>query len=440
MVGAGPAGLAAAWELVRTGRRVTLFEERGAPGGRMRTDTVDGASIDVAVQLLSSTYTELLDLARHTGAIKHVVRAPGRDALWRRGRASGITYGSVGSMITSSALPAGLKLKLATKYLPFLGREARGLDASDPAGSGGVSLDGVSIEAWGREHMGEEFIELLAYPLLAAYYGGTPEETSAAMYHALARVGLDVEVLAVRSGVGNLSSAIAEAMRVKGLVFRNGTRVEQVRAAQRVEVVTETGGEIFDAVVLAVPAPSALRMIDGPDQVSSWLREVRILPTATLALVVDGRVEADYFGLSFPRTTPPGDTLVAMCIESRKAAGLIQHGKEAIVAFPAPALARQIVDLEPPAVVERLLPSIDQVFPGIRSRILRARVNRFPEGYTLFWPGYIEHLLRYDPDWLPRSLVLAGDYLVSPTVEGAVISGKRAASLLRRRAMPAGRE
>ena len=225
VVGAGPAGLAAAWELQGAGVRVTLYEERGGPGGRMRSDAMDGASVDVAVQLLSSTYTHLLAMARKAGVSERVVRAPGRDALWRKGRPHPITYGSIASMITSSALPTGLKLRLAAKYLPFLGTEARGLDANDPGGTGGAAHDTRSIGAWGAEHLGEDFVELLAYPLLAAYYGGVPEETSAAMYHALARVGLDVQVLAVRGGMGSLALALTESMRAKGVEFRSGAAV-----------------------------------------------------------------------------------------------------------------------------------------------------------------------------------------------------------------------
>mgnify|MGYP006209594707 CR=1 FL=1 len=54
------------------------------------------------------------------------------------------------------------------------------------------------------------------------------------------------------------------------------------------------------------------------------------------------------------------------------------------------------------------------------------------EGYTLFRPGYLRHLLEYDANWLGANVALAGDYLVAPTVEGAVISGRRAANHLLR--------
>jgi predicted NAD/FAD-dependent oxidoreductase len=36
----------------------------------------------------------------------------------------------------------------------------------------------------------------------------------------------------------------------------------------------------------------------------------------------------------------------------------------------------------------------------------------------------------FDEAWLPPGLALAGDYLVAPTAEGAVISGQRAATRL----------
>ena len=51
-------------------------------------------------------------------------------------------------------------------------------------------------------------------------------------------------------------------------------------------------------------------------------------------------------------------------------------------------------------------------------------------GWTVFRPGYLQHLGRLrEPgvlDEQPR-IALAGDYLIAPNVEGAVVSGLRAA-------------
>lgn len=439
VIGAGPAGLSAASALVRAGVGVTLLEERSGAGGRMRSDELDGAMVDVAVQLFSSTYARLHELAARAGVGDRLVKSPGRDALWRGGRAHVITYGSVASMVTSSALPNLLKLRLAAKYLPFLAGEARNLDANDPAGSGGVAFDARSIAAWGREHIGEDFVELLVYPLLAAYYGGVPEQTSAAVYHALARVGMEVKVLAVRGGMSTLADGIAEALRRDGVEVRMGVGVERIESAPgRVDVHWPGGSDAFDGVVVAVPPGVARSLVSSTsDALDRWLAGVEMLPTATLALRVEKRLETGWFGLSFPRTSTTGEDVVALCVQSAKAPEMIRTDGDALVVFPAPRIAARMAAADSAEVVETLVPAVERVLPGIRSRIRRARVHRFAEGYTLFRPGHLRHLREYDPGWV-EGVAMAGDYLVAPTVEGAVISGRRAASHLLRSRTAAG--
>lgn len=65
VIGAGLAGLAAAVEVSGTGHDVVVVESSGGPGGRVRTDEVDGFLLDRGFQILLSAYPEaaaLLDL------------------------------------------------------------------------------------------------------------------------------------------------------------------------------------------------------------------------------------------------------------------------------------------------------------------------------------------------------------------------------------------
>lgn len=433
VVGSGPAGLAAAWALARAGAVVTLYERRPVPGGRLRTDELDGVRADVAVQLLGSHYAETFRLAREAGAGELLVRAPGRDALWRGGRPHVLTYGSVSSMAASTALPAGLKLRLATAYLPYLRRRAAALDVNEPVRSLDMGLDRESIGAWGRRELGGGFVELLAYPQLAAYYAATPEDTAAGFYHALARAGLDVAVYAVRGGMGELAGAVLRALAARGVRFAGGVEVREVRARPAgVEVVWEGGGASHDAAVLAMPGPVAAEVARLEGAAREWFRGVRAVEAGSVALLVDGPVEANFFGLSFPRIEPPGDVVAALCIQDRK--GAWPHGAErtAIVVYPAPAAVGRILGEAPDDALAALLPAVERALPGIRGRVLRARIYRLPGGASLFYPGYLGHLARFRPAWLPDRLALAGDYLVAPTVEGAVRSGLGAARRLLR--------
>jgi protoporphyrinogen oxidase len=61
--------------------------------------------------------------------------------------------------------------------------------------------------------------------------------------------------------------------------------------------------------------------------------------------------------------------------------------------------------------------------------IRHAKLYRHQEGYPLFYPGYLQHLRAF-PAAAQQRVCLAGDYMVSPTVEGAIRSGARAAQRL----------
>lgn len=62
MIGAGLAGLAAAVEVSGNGHDVVVLEASDGPGGRVRTDEVDGFRLDRGFQILLTAYPEAQDL------------------------------------------------------------------------------------------------------------------------------------------------------------------------------------------------------------------------------------------------------------------------------------------------------------------------------------------------------------------------------------------
>jgi oxygen-dependent protoporphyrinogen oxidase len=430
VVGAGPAGLAAAHELVRRGAAVTVLEAGPRVGGRLRTDELEGARVDAGVQLLGSMYMRTLRLIRDAGADGLLVRSPGRDALWSRGRAHEVVYGSAASMLTSGALPFTTKMRLGATYVPFLHRHDAALNMAALERAAAAGLDGESIARWGEREMGRDFVDLLAGPLLGAFYGMRPEETSAGLYHALAREGTRVQVYAVRGGVGALAEAVANAVRRGGGDVRTGVAVRSIEPGpDGVGIATADGLERYDGVVLAVPAPTAREMLAAAlPAAAERLAPVDVRPTATLALLLDRPLGVRYFGLSFPRGE--SRAVAAVCVQENKAPGLVPAGRGLLVVIPTPEAGERFAAAEPQAVLDAVLPDLAKPFPRIERLLLHARVFRWRHGWTLFPPGSLARLpiLRGDLEGSHGRITLAGDYLRGPTVEGAVASGFDAAA------------
>lgn len=432
IIGAGPSGLAAAYRLQRAGWPVVVCEARDQVGGRTRTEEVDGYRIDTGAQLYGSMYSETFALLAELGERERLVRSAGLDALWRDGRAREVIYGSIPSMLTSSALGMRLKMRLGTTYLPFLTRNAQALDIHRPELAAEKGLDVESIETWGEREMGAEFVDSLVYPQLATYYGAIPEETSAGFYHQLAHYGTDVRLFAMRGGAGEMCEILAARVRAEGGEVRLGTPVARVeRRGAGVGVAGGGWEEEYAGAVLALPAPSARRLIAAPgDPLDDWLAPVRFRPLLTVALLLDRPVGVPFFGLSFARGE--GKVVEALCVQENKGPGLVPDGRGLLIACVRPESAAELMESEGPAVLKAIRPDLDRAFPGIAASITRVRVYRWAEGSAVFQPGYLGHLGEFRGGTAEGdgAIALAGDYLVSPTIEGAVASGLAAADRL----------
>lgn len=412
IIGAGAAGLAAAWAAVKRGVQVTVYEKSQNVGGRARSDELDGCIVDTGAQLFGSGFSELFRLANEVGAGDLLVKAPGRDALYRNGRIHPISYGSVSSMVTSGALPLSLKLKLGAKYVPFLLRYTGLLDASDPVAAGADWLDTESVAQWGRREINNDFVDLLAYPLLGAYYGSTPENTSIAMYHSLAKAGLDVGVYAIKGGTGALFEACAQALTARGVAIE---REQEIRSSDDIDA---------DAIVIATPAHIAASLFRSREPLEQWLTQVRYAPSCVLAVVTDRPIERRFFGLSLLRRDS-GRGLIAVCNPAEKLPSLVPVDRGLLICLSAPHAAANLLT-NPDAAVKQMLDALEEVLPGTRSHIMRVKLYRHADAYPIFYPGYLKHLRKFPNEALPKNIKLAGDYLVAPTVEGALRSGARA--------------
>ncbi|QEV44947.1 protoporphyrinogen oxidase [Streptomyces vinaceus] len=302
VIGGGIAGLAAAHRLLADGLRVTLLEAGPRLGGKLLAGELAGAPVDLGAESVLARRPEALELARAVG-LGEALQPPATATahLWTRGALRPMPRGHV------MGVPGDLAPLAASGVLSAEGL-AR-IEAERELAPTEIGED-VAVGEYVAARLGHEVVDRLVEPLLGGVYAGdayrismraaVPQLFEAARTHA--SLGEGVRALQHRAaaqqaqqagrpvfsgidgGIGRLPQAVAEACRAAGARVSTGTAVrELLRTAGGWKVVTEAGAIEADAVVLAVPAGPAARLLDGLAPAAA--AELRSVEYASMALV-----------------------------------------------------------------------------------------------------------------------------------------------------------
>lgn len=302
VIGGGIAGLAAAHRLLADGLRVTLLEAGPRLGGKLLAGELAGAPVDLGAESVLARRPEALELARAVG-LGEALQPPATATahLWTRGALRPMPRGHV------MGVPGDLAPLAASGVLSAEGL-AR-IEAERELAPTEIGED-VAVGEYVAARLGHEVVDRLVEPLLGGVYAGdayrismraaVPQLFEAARTHA--SLGEGVRALQHRAaaqqaqqagrpvfsgidgGIGRLPQAVAEACRAAGARVSTGTPVrELLRTAGGWKVVTEAGAIEADAVVLAVPAGPAARLLDGLAPAAA--AELRSVEYASMALV-----------------------------------------------------------------------------------------------------------------------------------------------------------
>lgn len=256
VVGAGIAGLTAARDLVAAGHDVLVLESAPRVGGKLYRTAVAGVTVDVGAEAMLNRRPEGVALATSVGLpVEHPTSASSR--IWTHG---------------------------ALRPLP---RSLMGVPLDDPAASGILSdaglarfrdatpapiQDDVSVGDLVDAVYGPEVTDRLVEPLLGGVYAGharllslratVPQLATLAAGGSVPAPTSDAPVFAgVPGGMGRLPETLAEALAV-----RTGATVRELRRtgsgwALTVGPTNAAEEVTADAVVLAVPAAPAARLL-----------------------------------------------------------------------------------------------------------------------------------------------------------------------------------
>jgi monoamine oxidase len=425
VIGAGLAGLAAARDLVRGGAEVVVLEARDRVGGRVeQVAGDDGQPVQLGGELVGHAHSAYLGLVEELGLTLTTTYTAVEGAM---------TYDYVDGVIRSLDGPFASPEQRAdhARVERLLGELVATVDPADPWSHPDASrLDDASFAAWLRS------VDALSTTVRAVEAGalamasGSSERTSfLAVLRQLAAVGDDGfysydlwESLQVAEGSAEVALRMGSEL---GERVRLGSEVEAIEVSARGSRVRLTTGEDVqaEAVVCALPV-SVLHgvRIEGvdPERMSS-LRAQRQARAAKVVATYDRSVWADVgaSGLSegehlLGSTWPQREGVLSGLVPPERLSWLLATAEE-----------------DRPRV---LLAELERMYgegAGKPTRTLLRLWGTDPYtlGYTThWWPGDVMRVGPLHGTHEPPFYVCGSDQWVAGYMEGAVRTGRGAAS------------
>jgi phytoene dehydrogenase-like protein len=399
IVGGGLAGLACAVRLSEAGREVLVLEASDRVGGRVRTDHVDGFTLDRGFQVYLDSYPagrELLDLEAldlrcfapgaviMTGAGPERLSDPWRDPM----RAAETLRSRVGSF--------GDKMRTAALRAKVSGKDPGDLLAAP---------DTSTAEALRERGFSDDFVTAFFKPFYGGVFLDPALETSSRLFYFTFGMFAQGRACVPAAGMEAIPRQLAS--RLPAGSIRTDAPVGRVEGSR----VTLEDGEVIEAgaVVLAA-GPSASAALTGgtPPAVrgaTCFYFAADEAPVEDPVLVLNGTGSGPVNNLAVmsrvnPEYAPAGRELVAVVAVDGGLGGPELEGT----------VRRQCADWYPAAAEWTLIAAypIAEALPAQPTGVLDppSRTGVGPDG-----------------------VILAGDYLETASIEGALASGLAAAGL-----------
>jgi oxygen-dependent protoporphyrinogen oxidase len=324
VIGGGIAGLAAAFFLREVPCRVTVLEGSPRLGGKLSVSEIAGVMVDEGAEALLARRPEGTGLVAAVG-LEGQQTWPGTTAarIWSRGRMCPLPRHQV------LGVPADLAELAETGLMSSDGMARARQDLGLPA----TSRDGdVPVAAFVAARFGHEVVDRLVDPLLAGVYAGRSEELSfEATLPAIAAESRKHASLAeaagallpdpagpgspgpvpvfttLAGGLGTLPAAVATASGAHVWTSAMVRGLNRTATGWRLTVGSRHDEEYLtaDAVILAVPATPAARLLGGVPGASAAVTALQEIRYASMAIVT-----LAYRATAFPRSLEGSGYLV----------------------------------------------------------------------------------------------------------------------------------
>lgn len=294
IIGAGAAGLAAAYDLRQAGHAVTIYEAESAVGGLAAgfKDPSWQWTLEKFYHHWFESDSHLLQFAQELGLRDKIIFPRPKTSYWMKGK----IYRSEISL-TALLLPLSpigkFRLGLAGAYLK-LTKNWR-------------ALEKTTAHQWLLKYMGREVYQTLWRPLLIGKFGEFYQEVNMAWFWARIH-SRTLRLGTFEGGFQVFLESVAAHLQSKGVTIHLNTRIEQITPTPdgKLTIATPHGPQTVDAV-LSTCSPRVLRRL-APQIEGDYARQLDSLRSLGAVVVVAALkhqlLTDNTYWLSLPATSP----------------------------------------------------------------------------------------------------------------------------------------
>jgi oxygen-dependent protoporphyrinogen oxidase len=416
IIGAGIAGLTAAYQLQKGGHDVLVLEAREAPGGRMRTVDWEGFKVDVGAKFVTSSDTTLLKMVDEVGLTDQLVRDEEglTITIYRDGELHSANFLNLLSYFSWSGVSFKARmamLKLIPKFFPLVGfKDVYHLERNP------LPDTDVTYEEFFKNEISVEMFEYWAIPMFETMcsYGG--EDVSRTAFLALMASYLNADSVTFKQGIGALPDALAERVQVQ-----TGSLVKEVEiisdgSGAKVHFTKNGAEKSLDAplVVVALPGNHVLRLFQDPRPAwQEFFPQVNYSRGALHYHILETDFQPQVPGTMIPRAV--GLPLNGISFEA------FQDGRWLLMTDPSHAHfipGKSVADYEREAMLTAV-----EIYPEIEGTFQDHQLFAWDEKVPTFRPGYLSALAKFWEDPQEGPVFFCGDYFAGPSTGGALFTG-----------------
>ena len=425
VVGAGMAGLSAAYRLQQFGFSTTVYEKNHSVGGRTASLKKDGYVMDLGAITLSPAYRETMQLIDEVGAGDSCTSTQPVLAFARDGALHDIDLSEpLKSAIKTGFLSFGAKLRLLN-FLPTVLRFWSRCDFEDMAQL--EELDVENCESFALRKAGREVHDYFVDPMIRVNMFSSSKLSSAVDLIWVMKVFGVPTMMQVKGGMGVLPQKVAAELANVQL----STVVEELRVEdQRVAVTIDGATRFFDGAVLAIPTEKALEIapwISGNQR--EWFAKAKAIPSLTVHVGLKTRPDSSAAMVMVPSSE--AKDVLGIVLEHNKCPDRAPQGKGLIALHMTGEWAESQRGLDRLQVARNALDTIVPFMGDLKDQIEMVNLQEWDHVDHERYVGVYKSLRNAQPEFMDGRVTFAGEYN-SAGIEGAVICGRKCAAALAR--------